>query len=248
MFSSGKAMATLPECDSPLKLSSTTQWHPYIYQNDKGESTGLDVELLIIILKRMGCELEVIHFPERRALYELSQGHFDIGVGASKNANRLKKFLYSLPYRHESNKFAFRADDQDVAISSSLKELLDMNKVIAINDAGWYGEEIEQAKKNYPHFSHSPTLVRRLKMLTANRVDIVVEDEIVLCTELLLPTYNNINIHPIALFETSVHFIFNKNSVSAVFLEQFDKVLNSMREDGSLQKYYQKQLPLQCQQ
>ncbi|NQZ90273.1 MAG: transporter substrate-binding domain-containing protein [Colwellia sp.] len=240
-------LAAFKECKIPLKLSATSEWYPYIYQDKNGASTGVDVSLLTTILHHMGCQLEVFHFPERRALYELSHGHFDIGLGASKNAARSKAFFYSEPYRNERNKFAYRGHKQDIALVKNLQEILKLKKVIAINYAGWYGDEIEKAKAKYESFIYSPTAAIRLKMLHFNRVDIVVDDEIVLCKELLRSTYKEIIIHPIVLFEAPIHFIFNKESVSSIFVKQFNKVLDSMRDDGSLSAHYYKQLPIQCQ-
>ncbi len=240
-------LAAFKECKAPLKLSSTSEWYPYIYQDKNGASTGVDVSLLTTILHRMGCQLEVFHFPERRALYELSHGHFDISLGASKNAARSKTFFYSEPYRNERNKFAYRAHEQDIALVKNLQDILKLKKIIAINYAGWYGDEIEKTKAKYESFSYSPTAAIRLKMLHYKRVDIVVDDEIVLCNKLLRSAYKEIIIHPLVLFEAPIHFIFNKKSVSSIFVKQFNEVLDSMRDDGSLSAHYYKQLPTHCQ-
>jgi len=241
------ALAVLKECQAPLKLSSTSEWYPYIYQDRHGASIGVDVSLLTTILNRMGCHLDVFHFPERRTLYELSQGHFDIGLGASKNAARSKAFFYSEPYRTERNKFAYKVHNQDIALVKNLQDIIKLKKVIAINYAGWYGDEIEKAKAKYASFNYSPTAAIRLKMLHFKRVDIVVDDEIVLCNELLRSNYKEIIIHPVLLFEAPIHFIFNKESVSSIFVKRFNEILDSMKDDGSLLENYYKQLPIQCQ-
>lgn len=240
------SLAALDECKTPLKLSSTSQWYPYIYQDSHGNSAGVDVDLLSIILQRMGCQLEVVHFPERRALLELSRGRFDISLGASKTSTRMKTFFYSTSYRNEVNKFAYRMNDQDINDTTSFKEVLELKKVVAINYAGWYGEEIAKAKQQHPFFSFIPTVANRLKMLDVNRVDIVVDDEFVLCSELLRSAYEGIIIHPAILSEAPIHFIFNKTSVSLAFVAEFNKVLDSMKADGSLLAHYFQQLPLQC--
>ena len=238
--------AALKECQSALKLSSTSQWYPYIYQDKHGISTGVDVELLSMILNRMGCQLEVVHFPERRALFELKQGRFDIALGASKNASRVKEFFYSTSYRDEINKLAYRVGEQDIATAKNLQDLLKLKKNIAINYAGWYGDEIAQAKTKHPFFSYSPTAAKRLKMLHLGRVDIVVDDDIVLCSELQRNEYTFIKIHPLVLFKTPIHFIFNKKSISPLFIEEFNRVLESMKVDMSLSAHFNKKLPAQC--
>ncbi|MBU2892742.1 transporter substrate-binding domain-containing protein [Colwellia sp. D2M02] len=240
------ALAKFDECKTSLRLSSTSEWYPYIYQDENGVSTGTDVELLSLILTRMGCKLEVFHFPERRALLELKLGRFDIVLGASKTADRAKEFFYSTAYRNEINKFAYRADDADITPTKSLQRLLNLNKIIAINYAGWYGEEIETAKSKYQNFSYSPTTTNRLKMLHLGRVDAVIDDEMVLCSELQRNGYRNIVINTEVLFETPIYFIFNKESVTPEFVTEFNNTLESMKIDKSLAEHFYQQLPKRC--
>ena len=246
ILSSYPVMSAANECNAPLKLSSTSQWFPYIYQNDKGATIGVDFVLLRKILIQMGCQLEVVHFPERRMLSELYRGNFDIALGASKNPERLKHFLFSKPYRKERNKFAYRASDNDITVATDLQDILQQKKKIAVNLAGWYGNEIEKAKKDYPLFKYTNQVADRIKMLNHKRVDIVIDDAIVLCSEINRSTFNELNIHPEILFETSIHFIFNKGSVSPIFVKKFNKILDNMNDDGRLAAHYRNQLPAQC--
>jgi len=234
------------ECKTPLTLSSTTDWYPYIFKNELGKSAGIDVALLTNILTEMQCDLTVVQFPERRSLFELKQGHMDIGLGASKNKTRIEKFYYSLPYRHEVNKFIYRDKDTDISIATSLTELLKSNKQIAINLAGWYGEEIESAQIDYNNFIFSDTVNKRLKMLYFNRVDVVIDDEVVLCSELLRSNYTGLSIHPMELYKADIHFIFNKKSISQGFVDEFNQVLKQMRTDGRLLSHFSSLLPQQC--
>jgi len=234
------------ECKVPLTLSSTTDWYPYIFKDELGKSAGIDVSLLTNILTEMQCNLTVVQFPERRSLFELKQGHMDIGLGASKNKTRIDRFYYSLPYRHEINKFIYRNKDTDISIASSLTELLKSDKQIAINLAGWYGDEIESAQIDYNNFIFSDTVNKRLKMLYFNRVDLVIDDEVVLCSELLRSHYTGLSIHPMELYKADIHFIFNKKSISQEFVNEFNQVLRQMRTDGRLFSHFSSLLPQQC--
>ncbi|MCO4799450.1 MAG: transporter substrate-binding domain-containing protein [Colwelliaceae bacterium] len=240
------ALATTDICEAPLKLSSTSDWYPYLYQDEDNRSTGVDVELLTIILNRMGCQLEVVHFPERRWLLELKRGGFDIGLGVSKTTSRLNEFLYSKAYRNEKNKFAYRMSDVDINPAINLQEILKLNKIIAINAAGWYGDEIQKAKLNYKHFNYGAKTVNRLILLNYGRVDIVVEDEIVLCSDILRNEFKKIRVHPTVLFEAPIHFIFSRKSVSLEFVDMFNNILDKMRYDGSLLSHYNEHLPKKC--
>jgi len=227
-------------------LSTTTDWYPYLFKDELGKSAGADVALLTLILKEMGCQLKVVQFPERRSLFELNQGHMDIGLGASKNKARQEKLHYSTPYRYEINKFIYRNSDTEITKSATLQDVLKTNKRIAINLAGWYGDEIENAKADHNNFIFSDTVGKRLKMLNFNRVDLVIDDEVVLCSELLRSNYIGFSIHPMVLYKADIHFIFNKQSISSTFVEHFNQVLKQMRDDGRLYAHFENLLPTQC--
>ncbi len=233
-------------CVKPLTLSSTENWYPYIYIDDNKVSVGADLALLKKTLNDIGCELEVIHFPERRSLLEINKGNFDIGLGASMNSERLKKYWYSDSYRYEVNRFVYRTDDQKISKADSLSDLIALNKVIAINLAGWYGEELEKAKAEHNNFIYSDTVSKRLKMLGFSRVDVVVDDDVVLCSELTRSAYNFFKIHPMILYQTPVYFIFNKQTISAEFVDHFNQALQLNKASSALITYYHHHIPSEC--
>ncbi|GHG00436.1 substrate-binding periplasmic protein [Thalassotalea marina] len=234
VFVQANSINQLGECAKPLKLSLTTDWFPYVNRIDQNTTTGVDVELLKATLANMGCQLEIVHFPERRTLFELTGGYFDIGLGASRTAKREKSFHYSIPYRVEHNRFAYRADDLQVAQTNSLAELIKSNKAIGINLAGWYGDELEQAKRDYNGFVFSDTAVKRLKMLQLNRVDLVIDDDVVLCSVIHKEQFKHLVLHPLLLSKADIHFIFNKQSVSHEFVAYFNQALAETLADGEL--------------
>lgn len=225
-------------CPKPLVLSSTIDWFPYIYKNSQGVSKGLDVTLLRDIFKELDCDLAINQYPERRSLLEFQNGHFDIWLGASKNESRLKKYLFSSIYRHEVNKFIYRENDQETSKISSLNDIMALNKSIAVNLVGWYGDALESAKANYNKFIYSDTVSKRIKMLMHDRVDIVIDDQIVLCKELVTLPSANLKIHPFVISEAPIHFMFNKQTVSERFIQEFNVVLNNMKKTGSLAQRY----------
>ncbi len=245
-FLSPVVLASSSECKEPLTLSTTSNWFPYIYKNNNDEYSGVDIELLRLVLNELDCSLRIIQFPERRSLFEISQGNYDVGLGASRNQQREKIHHYSSSYRKETNKFIYLSSDGEITQSQSLQDIIKLNKVIAINLAGWYGDEIEKAKAEHNNFIYSDTVSKRLKMLQVNRVDIVIDDDIVLCSELARSATTDMIIHPLVLYQTPIHFIFNKKSVSANFTKEFNVILERMKKDGSLAQHFQDKLSSNC--
>lgn len=239
---------TLPpeECQTPLSLSITNDWYPYVKFSKFDSTTGVDVELLKKVLEKMDCELTIIHFPERRTLFELTIGNFDIGLGASKTPERERDFYFSKAYRLEQNRFAYRKNDHGVKQSKSFKSIIRQRKLIGVNLAGWYGDELERAKQAYNGFVFSETTIKRLEMLVKNRVDIVIDDDIVLCSEISRQNHSQVVIHPLLLSQASIHFIFNKQSVSPNFMARFDTALTKVLANGELETLFSHYVSPSC--
>lgn len=228
------AQPRFAECNKPLTLSITNDWYPYVTFSRFDETSGIDVELLKAILEQMDCTLSVVRFPERRTLFELKIGNFDIGLGASKTPQRERKFYYSNAYRLERNRFVYREGDQAIATSKTLKSIIKRRKLIGVNLAGWYGDELERAKQSYNGFVFSETVVKRLEMLAKQRVDLVIDDEIVLCSEIVRQNHSHMRMHSLLLSQTGIHYIFNKQNISSSFVETFNETLNKVLESGEL--------------
>lgn len=243
---SSHAIKKPKECRTPLKLSLTSDWFPYVEHRNDYFTTGIDVELLKTVLRSMQCDLQIVHFPERRTLFELSIGHFDIGLGASMTPERAERFYFSKAYRLERNRLAYRVQDTQVKNSFALEQLIAQKKLIGINLAGWYGEELEQAKRVYNGFIFSETAAKRLKMLSLNRVDIVIDDDVVLCSEIVRQKHKNLIVHPMLLSQADIHFIFNKQSVSNEFMERFNFALQTVLASGALQSLYGDYISQDC--
>ena len=86
----------------------------------------------------------------------------------------------------------------------------------------------------------------RLKLLDYNRIDIVIDDALVLCCELQRTGYKELKIHSTILSQELIHFIFSKKSISSNFVKQFNFILDSWEKKGRLSAYYADVLPKEC--
>ena len=71
-------------------------------------------------------------------------------------------------------------------------------------------------------------------MLDFSRVDLVVDDDVVLCSELSRSTYSSFQIHPMILYQTPGYFIFNKQTVSEEFVKRFNQALKNKKSSGDI--------------
>lgn len=238
-------MAQLPECKEAIKLSAPNQWYPYVIA-DNLTSSGADSELVRNILEAMDCELVIGHVPERRVLTQLNEQHFHMTLGASKNPEREKQYHFSKPYRNEVNRLAYRIEDKDIQSTTSLPGLIAKQKIFAINLGGWYGDDIERAKESSELFMFSDTVQKRLEMLSLKRVDVVIDDDVVLCSQMRNFEEDNMQLHPMVISQGPIHFLFKKELISLEFVARFNAVLEQLKQTGKLQSHFKNHLPTNC--
>ncbi|WP_372770481.1 hypothetical protein [Pseudoalteromonas sp.] len=83
-------------------------------------------------------------------------------------------------------------------------------------------------------------------MLTKNRVDIVIDDDVVLCSEITRQNHKNVKIHPLLLSQADIHFIFNKHSISPTFMALFNKALETVLASGELESLFSDYISPSC--
>ena len=76
---------------------------PFAFRNEHGEVVGYDMELMHVLARDLGVELDVVKIKWDEAEQELSQGRIDILVGGiTISTNRALKFNFSHSYRDET--------------------------------------------------------------------------------------------------------------------------------------------------
>lgn len=103
--------------------------------------------------------------------------------------------------------------------------------LIALNTSGWYGEQIHAIKQS-PYKSqlvHVNTMETRVGMLEKGRVEAFIDDELASCFILSKQQRLAIRAHPQTLNKNPVHFMFNKNVVSTIFMERFNQELIAIK-------------------
>jgi|GEM_PF-6449185 len=220
-------------CERPLVVGYSGDWFPYFNKTGKHYG-GLDYILLKRTLARLGCSLEVLPMTEVRSLIEQKKGTFDVSIGASLTTSRKQDFIFSAPYRQEKIGLLARSM-QGFPTHVNLKYVVEQKKIIAINQAGYFGPKVEVAQTIFSNnFRHGFNLADRIKMLEDKKVDAVIDDYTALCLALqrLISSTNNNGPAPFflsseVLHESNIYYIFSKHTTSPSFVNQFNDALNA---------------------
>ncbi|WP_164078290.1 substrate-binding periplasmic protein [Alteromonas facilis] len=211
-------------------LTFAGDWFPYFYKVSNAKYDGSDYQFLAQVLNEMGCDFVVLPMNETRTGRELRKGTFDMSIGASFTDARAQDYYYSDPYRDEIIGFAIRHDGAGLTPETPFEHAIASGKKVAMNVNGYFGEFVEQLRAGSPKlFVHAFGLKQRLNWLAQGKVDAVVDDRIALCMQYAAENPAKWRVADQLLYQNSVHFIFNKHSVSEAWVARFNQYLESHR-------------------
>lgn len=227
------AMAQCP--DKEIRVG-WEPWPPYAMMRD-GRLTGLDLDMIRLLLDEMGCSYRFIERPWKRLLLEVEQGKLDLASGASKTAERQQYGLFSHSYRTESAVLLVRRTATVTPLS--LDDVVAQQFRLAITRGYYYGDDFDRLNQQ-PAFRAllQPSKEDRmnLKKLAAGRVDGVLADPFAAAARLREEGLTDQVRVQMTVHANEVYFLLSRQTMSAAFVEQLDQALTKVRADGRYQE------------
>ena len=211
---------------------------------------GTDWAFLLMILKVMNCQIDVVHIPEKRAHKDLSKRHALVMIAATITKERLAHAYFSKPYRNEVQSIFYLESKDFPPNLASLEYVVAQSNMVAINGAAWYGKRVEalRATGRARHkFIHVPGMKKRIEMMRRDRAQSMVEDYIAGCNYFhqyaqdIAPKLRAITVH-----QVKVSYMFSRTHVSLAFVERFDQVMSQMLEQGVFDDILARFTPVGC--
>lgn len=224
-------------CPDPIRMAHSGDYAPYQYTDKKGQLVGLDVDIARLITVRMGCDLEVIRLPPKRAQKMLAEGAIDAMAAASVTPAREVYAYFSTPYRGETIVMFVRRDKYHEYHSYDLLSLIHKNKRITAGLGGWYGPQWSVAKEHAENrnlLALTNSTAGQINMLLKKRVDIAIADRFVgyhHASQLDKAGY--ILELPTPLNDDPAHFMFSRKSMSEDFIKEFNKALQWLKKSNA---------------
>ena len=224
-------------CNLVIKVASSYDWPPYIYQQDS-KVVGLEVEILDLILSKTEFCRKYVEMPSSvRAFEELKHKRVDLLIGASFHPERSSYATFSQSYRDE--KMLVFAQARYACLTPVLSDetfLQVLNKpqnIIAVNHGSFYGKKFDGFLKTYQGAIVNTTLAKqRFDMLKKDRVDFVIEDELTGKFLLKGDEYKNIvqSTNVVANYD-KIHYMLRTDLMSEAQLDQFNKAIEDSRDE-----------------
>jgi polar amino acid transport system substrate-binding protein len=228
------------ECSRPIR-SAWNHWPPYSMENNTGDVSGLDIELLQRIAKEAGCQLQwAANIPSSRQLMYLTTGEQDIQFAASVTPERREFAWFSPSYRTETIVlFAKHGTRKRFDDLTKLKQLRDRNWGLIAPFQGWYGAEYETIR---PVLEHSvrlrqyKTTEQALELLDYNQGELALGDLysfLYNAKQVKMPAPDVLNV---PVNEGSIHLMYSKKAMPKQDVVLFNAAIQRLQKNGELSK------------
>jgi polar amino acid transport system substrate-binding protein len=220
-------------CDT-ITIGGPASWQPVSYITNDRQQTGLGIDIIKEYAKRNGIDVEVdIELPWARALDFLLQGKIDVTAGAYFTHERQKTFQYSDPYytddimvfQHSERRFGYRRIEDLTGYRGARPH------------GGSLGNKIDTYSRQELDMVYSPINDHIFDLLLAGHVDYVLLGRIdgvatirkIGAQDKIIPIEPPISKNPVRL-------MFSRNSPCLEHVEQINKLIAELRNNGTLQE------------
>lgn len=202
-------------------------WAPWTYHDESDTLVGFDTEVAQKVAEKLGVTATFAEGGWDGLLAGLDGGRYDIMVnGVSATEERAEKYDFSIPYAYNRMAVIVRGDDDRIQTMEDLEGMTTANTITSIYaaEAEAYGATVTGVDD----------LSQTLELLTAERIDATLNDEVVFYD--YMRSHPEANLKIACLGETPVDIVIpmRKGDETASLRAAIDQALEELREEGSL--------------
>jgi polar amino acid transport system substrate-binding protein len=212
---------------------------PYEYLGNNNQPTGIDLDIARNIAHDLGCTIEFKNLAWKRLVRGIEYGTIDILGSATKNIEREKWAYFSDAYTQEKMVLFVRKGESRQYPLNSINDITKLPIKIGIINGAYLGPEFDQlanAKLVVKKIERVNLSIQNVNKLLRNRIDGYIAN---LYTDRLFQyeqqVLEKIEVHPLQVHSTDLHFMFSKKNISEQFLKQFNQSLSKIKSNGIYQ-------------
>ena len=211
-------------------------WEPYHYEDQEQKVKGLDIEMLTMISKEMGCDITFQKGEWKELLHAVKTGSVDLLTGASVTESRREFAHFSDGYRTEKFSLFVRNGESDKYQQTNLTSMVKEGFRLGITMDYIYNHEVDELQDD-PELNKNvyPVSVGMINFsrLLDNQIDGFLEDPVVGASAIRRQGLENkIELHPYAINTGDVHIMFSKSTITRERVNEFNMALDKIRKDG----------------
>ena len=211
-----------------LVIATEGNWSPWTYHDVNGVLTGFDIEIGNLIAEGLGLKAEFKEVPWESILVGVETGTFDIAcTGVGYTAERAEKFLFTDPYVYTEAVLVVRKDNKDIESLEDLK-----GKKTSNSPNSTYAQRAEAMGATVVYVD---TLGETMMMVEDGRVDATINAKG--SVDDYLKEHPNARIKIVqTVAGEPVAYPIRKTAENEELLKKINKILEGLREDGTLSK------------
>ena len=211
-----------------LVIATEGNWSPWTYHDVNGVLTGFDIEIGNLIAEGLGLKAEFKEVPWESILVGVETGTFDIACnGVGYTAERAEKFLFTDPYVYTEAVLVVRKDNKDIESLEDLK-----GKKTSNSPNSTYAQRAEAMGATVVYVD---TLGETMMMVEDGRVDATINAKG--SVDDYLKEHPNARIKIVqTVAGEPVAYPIRMTAENEELLKKINKILEGLREDGTLSK------------
>lgn len=220
------------------------EWQPYVYEKTTHygpELTGLDIELLRAITKKIGVDLSITKTPWEGQINGIKDGAKDILGGATFSKERSSFAYFSAPYRLEENSlFTYKESLKKLNfddIPEFLAQIRGLNYKIGVQDGAIFADERLNRFINDPLnedlITRNISDLDNIKSLIKGEIDGFIADRLAGSAIIIQNQVGDV-IQEIELnIKAPISLMLSKKTVSLELLDKINDAITKIKNDGT---------------
>ena len=211
-----------------IVIATEGDWAPWTYHDENDVLTGFDIEIGALIAEGLGVKADFQEVPWESILVGVETGTFDIACnGVGYTAERAEKFLFTDPYIYTEAVLVVRKDNKDIESLEDLK-----GKKTSNSPNSTYAQRAEAMGATVVYVD---TLGETMMMVEDGRVDATINAKG--SVDDYLKEHPNARIKIVqTVAGEPVAYPIRKTAENEELLKKINKILEGLREDGTLSK------------
>jgi len=215
-------------------------WYPYQYHNKNRQLVGLDIDSFSAIMAEAKLSFTTAEIPWKTHLHFIKTGKMDLAMGASWSKEREEYAYFSLPYRKETVKLFVKKGNVKNIQLHTLSDLTGSQYMLGVESGYYYGEDYEKLISLagfHSNISEVIDLEQNVTLLMKGYLDGFLVDPNTM--QSFIKKYqmeNEFEQHPLDIYSADIFIMLSKKSSDAVILDQINKAIINLTDNGELKK------------
>jgi polar amino acid transport system substrate-binding protein len=212
-------------------IAGASDYRPY-QKVDDNEVSGMDFEVIAVVLDKLGCGLETQALPWARHLKGLEDGNVDIASPVSKTEEREAFAHFSSPYVDAQEVLFVPAGKEGEY--SSLADFFEKGGKLGTIREYAYGGDFNDLKDKYgSQIDDTDSQESNLKKLAAGRIDATLGEVFVVSEDIKRLGFGDKVVASNVIISSDASYImFSKKSVPEEFVTAFSEQMQAIKSSG----------------